>query len=218
MRELLVTTTALLLLTLLGATAAGAQGSGALAGKWVETSEEAGEIYYAEFGGDGQISLDIYDVQYGQYIYDEKNHRLTVIDEDQDRDDIDDDSWVQVAVQGDKLTFTHGEDSVVFDRITHPEKPQSALVGRWEVNAEESSREAVGDDPDFRMFMTFNNDGSASYEELDEALKGTFTVDPEQGTIELTINDDTEPGTYKVEDGKLTLSFADETHVFDKAE
>jgi len=218
MRDVLRITAACLLLMLSGAIGAYAQSAEELNGKWIETSEEAGEIYYAEFGGDGRVAIDIFDVQYGFYVYDEKKHRLTILSGEDDRENIDADNWADIRVQGSKLTITKDEQKVVLDRVDRPEEAVTALVGRWQVNGEQSSPEIVGEDREVRMFMTFNNDGSASYEELEEALRGTYVVDAEQGTIEITINDDTESGTYKIENGKLTLNVADETHVFTRPE
>jgi hypothetical protein len=217
MRDRLGIAAAGLLLCVLAPAGAQGQGDEKLDGRWIETSEEAGEIYYAEFDG-GRIAIDIFDVQFGFFSYDEKQHRLAIVEEEGDRDSVGADDWVQIQIRGNKLTVSQEENHVVLDRVSRPEEADSTLVGRWQVNAEESSPEIVGDDRDAQMYMSFNNDGSASYEQLLETLNGTIVADPEQGTIEITINDNTESGTYSFKDGKLHLSFADENHVFERLE
>jgi hypothetical protein len=200
------------------ATAAGAQDAGAINGNWVASDTEAGEIYYAAFDGEGRVTIDIFSVQYGYFVYDEQQHRLAIVEEEDEREAVEDDTWVGVRIQGDRLTVTaDDEESVVLDRVSHPAKPVSALVGRWRVNAEQSSPEVVGEERELQMFMTFNNDGTASYEELQESLKGAFKLDPQKGSIELSINEETELGTYQIAGDQLTISFADETHVFTRA-
>lgn len=218
MHKLSLTTTACLV-AMLCAQSAWAQGSAAITGDWVATDVDAGEVYYAEFSSDGRITIDIYNVQFGLYVLDDQQRRLTIIEDEAERESIDDDSWVKIRIQGDKLTMTAQDDQrVVLDRISRPEKADSSLVGRWLVNGKESTPEIVGENREVRMFMTFNIDGSASYEELEETLKGLYKIDPAQGTIEFTINDEVEAGTYKIEDNQLTIHFADETHVFQRAD
>jgi len=68
------------------------------------------------------------------------------------------------------------------------------------------------------MMLTFANDGTASYRELDELIEGSFMVDAELGTMELTIEDDLDTASYTIEGDTLTLTAHDETHVLTRVE
>jgi hypothetical protein len=202
----------------LGATYATAQDTAAIIGSWESSDEEQGELYRAEFGADGAIVIEIIDVHHGHFAYRPDDNLLALYEQDRELPEVGEEGWVTVKIQGDRLTFfSEPEYSVILELVERPEKPKSALIGRWQVNAEESARELI-EDEETRMFLTFNNDGSAVYEKLIEVLDGKYELEPAAGGIKLMINDETELGTYQLAGNQLTISFDNETHVFERVE
>lgn len=202
----------------LSATYASTQDTEAIIGSWESSNEEQGELYRAEFSTDGTITIEIVDVHHGHFAYRPDDNLLALYEQDKELPEAGEEGWVTVKIQGDRLTFfSEPEYSVILERVDRPEKPKSALIGRWQVNAAESARELI-EDEETQMFLTFNNDGSAIYEKLIEVLDGKYELDPEAGGIKLMINDETELGTYRLEGNQLTISFDNETHVFERVE
>jgi len=218
LRKIAVPAAIVLVMLALGMAGADAQDAKAIIGSWQSSDAEAGELYLAEFGADGSVAIEIHKVDHGHFAFSQEDNKLAIYEKEEELPDAGEEGWVKVRIQGNKLTvFAEPELSVVLDRVERPEKAESALIGRWQVNIEESSPELI-EDNEAQMFLTFNNNGSASYEKLIEVLAGRFELDPEAGSIKLVINDEAELGTYKIEDRQLTISFDNETHVFERAE
>jgi len=169
--------------TVLGAGVAFGQGADAILGTWEEYDAERGEYVHVDFGEDGQVAIEVFDYHEGFYLLDEELHLIAVYETEEEREDLSEHDWVEYKLKGNKLTIIAG-----------PE-------------------EAWGDDAPPLMMLTFANDGTASYRELDELIEGSFMVDAELGTMELTIEDELDTASYTIEGDTLTLTAHDETHV-----
>lgn len=200
--------------TVLSATMAWAQGADAILGTWEELSEERGEFVRADFGEDGMVTIEVFDCELGFYLLDEEQHLIAIYETEKERENLSDDDWVSYKVQGERLTVSAGpEETVVFRLVERPEKTKSAIVGRWELDIKATDSEWVGEQEP-QMLLSFNNDGTGSYMQLDELIEGSFMVDPEMGTIELTMQDVAETGSYTIEGDTLTIVVDEDTHVF----
>jgi hypothetical protein len=191
-----------------------AQGADAILGTWEEYNTERDEYVRVDFGEDGMVTLEVFDYHTGFYLLDEQQHMIAVYETEEERENLGASDWVAYKLKGNKLTIMASpEEKMVFLRVDRPEKTVSAVVGSWQFDPAKTDFD-WGDDAPPQMLLVFGNDGSASYMELDEELAGSYMVDAEMGTIELTIEDDVETGTYRIEGDELTLTVDEDTHVF----
>lgn len=199
------------------ATSAFAQNPSAISGTWESLDSEKGELYRLDLGEDGVVSLEIYNIEFGFLALDEEKHLMAIYGDEEELENPDSLDWIEYRVQGNKLTIIASpEETVVLDRIDRPEKANNALIGSWQLNVEESALEI--DEDEAQMVLNFHNDGTASYQEPNELLAGTYSVDAEMGTISITIEDELKEGTYQITAGKLSITIEDETKVFERVE
>jgi len=204
--------------TVLGAGVAFGQGADAILGTWEEYDAERGEYVHVDFGEDGQVAIEVFDYHEGFYLLDEELHLIAVYETEEEREDLSEHDWVEYKLKGNKLTIIAGpEEAMAFLRVDRPEQAASAIVGSWQFDPDKTDFD-WGDDAPPLMMLTFANDGTASYRELDELIEGSFMVDAELGTMELTIEDDLDTASYTIEGDTLTLTAHDETHVLTRVE
>ena len=182
-----------------------------IVGLWEGRDVEAGELYTVEFGEDGLFYVEIYSVDDGYYIVDEANGQLGWEEEDLEDSQID---WADYVLDEDYLVVTMGDEELPFIRIATFADPAHDLVGRWELIMEEfedeEELEESGEELPAAFYIDFHSDGSAETRELDDVIEGTFFVDADAGLIELTMGDEeTETGSYVIENGVLILSSPD---------
>lgn len=213
-----VAAVAVLTTLLLWASAAWSQGPGALVGSWEEYYAESGEYVRADFGADGLVTIEIFDYGEGFYLLDVKQHKIAVYETEEERENLSERDWVVYEVRGNKLTIIAGpEEAMAFLRIDRPEKTVSPVVGCWRFDPAGTDFDWEGDVPP-EILLEFNNDGSASFRELERELTGDYTVDLQQGTIEMTLNGEVDTASYALEGDTLTIATDDETHVFTRVE
>lgn len=183
-----------------------------LLGGWQCLQAEEGVLYRFECGEDGVFLLQVFSAEAARYRLDRKNNRLGIVEPAWDEESAEYVEWVDFNIKRDVLTISQDEMVLEFDRVWKPEEMKNALAGRWVLRLEAGDgmwEEGVSQE----FALQFNNDGSASVQELGEELTGGFQV-ADDGTISLELEDETGTAVYDGEAGTLTVTIDGESHVF----
>lgn len=211
---------ALLTLLVLSVTAAQAQGDDPIVGTWESFNEDNGEFSFVTFGADGTLTVELYDAERGEYVVDEELGRFGWLDTN--GSDEDEPEWVDYKLDGDRLIVNDGDMEIPLTRIWQPEEPTNELAGRWEMLIDEVEgidelREA-GEEIPGAFIVDMGNNGSALTMELDEVMTGSYSLDAEAGTFEITVEDETETGTYEIDGHRLVLVVDGEELVYEQTQ
>jgi len=218
--RLLLVTVLLLATGVLGSRAALAQDDEDILGTWESYNKGKGEFSFVTFNAGGSLTVEVFDAEPGAYVVDEEGHRIGWMDPDSSEED--EPNWVDYKLDGDRLVVTEGDMEVPLERIWQPEEPANGLAGRWqmlidEIEGIEELREA-GEEIPGAFIIDMGNNGSALTMELDETLAGSYSLDPEAGTFEITIDDEAEAGSYRLDGNRLVLIVDDEELVYERTQ
>jgi hypothetical protein len=183
-------------------------------GYWESYDSDSDEVYRIEFGEDGFFYASVYDYELGYYIVDLEAQEIGFFEEDEEEDEA---FWMPYELEDDILTLVDGDEVVQFFWMYGPEEPENEIVGYWMMMLPEEDLEDM-EAP--LIYINFRGDGTGIMEELSEEFMGAFAIDPELGTMELTMDDegeeDTKVGEYEFIDGLLVISIDGEEKIFDR--
>jgi hypothetical protein len=218
--RLLIVTVLLLATGVLGSRAALAQDDEDILGTWESYNKGKGEFSFVTFNAGGSLTVEVFDAEPGTYVVDEEQHKFGWINPNSSEEDEPD--WVDYKLDGDRLVVTEGDMEIPLERIWQPKEPANVLAGRWqmlidEIEGIDELREA-GEEIPGAFIIDMGNNGSALTMELDETLVGSYSLDAEAGTFEITIGDEVEAGSYRLDGNRLVLIVDDEELVYERTQ
>jgi hypothetical protein len=197
-----------------------AQDDEAILGTWESYDKGKGEFSFVTFDADGSLTVEVFDAEPGAYVVEAERHKFGWINPNSSEEDEPD--WVDYKLDGDRLVVTEGDMEIPLERIWQPKEPANVLAGRWqmlidEIEGIDELREA-GEEIPGAFIIDMGNNGSALTMELDETLAGSYSLDAEAGTFEITIEDEVEAGSYRLDGNRLVLIVDDEELVYERTQ
>jgi len=217
-RVILLLAAVLLALLTLNTTGALAQDDESILGTWESFNADKHEFTFVTFGEEGALTVEVYDAELGKYVVDEEQHRFAWTGMDSSEEE--ELEWADYQLDGEKLVVNDGDMELPFTCIWRPEEPANELAGRWkmlidDVEGIDELREAGEEVPESFM-VDMGNNGVGITMEFSKSLTGTYALDEETGTFEVTVEDETEAGSYQLDGKRLVLIVDGEELVYER--